>query len=426
MDTRPYVTVLFGSGASAPLGVPTMTSMVQQFKRAVRFDELRDLHAKRNREYRILSAILPFRSSVSLLGYSESNTKMRLEHETCVEEVNKQIRLIEEQLYPVYRNGYQLSYCLSEAESDCVDIELALSGLEEHYRQYIYWARILPLGTAHTPSWERPSDWRKLPIVDPPSNWMHLPILDPLLHHAAQEILNIRMGVIHFVFCRSGVRVSHECLQRVYEPIFSAFQGLSYDVFTTNYDTLLEQYFAGTDIKIERGIDVRGVFDPSRLWSNPHRPKVVKLHGSVDLFPSADGIRHNPHTEAPIIADGTKAEAFLMYPDHIESSTGEAFSLMLEQFKTSLNEARACLVIGHSLRDQRIRGLLSATGEQRDGFPVCIIDPDADIVVKRLPNKLRGSAIVINRRLENLGGAEISAVIRSILSRRNDAAEEGH
>ena len=48
MDTKQYIAVLLGAGASAAFGVPTMKSMVTEFERVTGLGELKELHAKKD------------------------------------------------------------------------------------------------------------------------------------------------------------------------------------------------------------------------------------------------------------------------------------------------------------------------------------------------------------------------------------------
>lgn len=366
MEKHVYVIALVGSGASVSLGVPTMASMVREFEQSVHFDTLRDLFARK---------------------------------------LFDQIQVMEDWLGRDSLRRYHIWWYLRKADPDSFDVEWALSHLRDH-RSFMP-SKLLGLMACD-------------PFIIGAYLGGHSPTLTmdeqsaACLHAMEDRTLELRALLLAFLLGRYTSSAPAEPLHDLYEPVFSAFQAFSYDVFTTNYDTLIEQYFAGTDVRVERGIDERGIFDVSRLRSSPSHPKVVKLHGSVDLFISADEIRYEPHAERSVLDGSPQAEACLIYPNAVESSTGKVYASMLEQFKSSLNEARACFIIGHSLRDQRIRQLLSMRSEQSNAFLVCVIDPHADDVLKRLPSRLRDSAIVIDRPLDNLRPSDLAAATRRV------------
>jgi NAD-dependent SIR2 family protein deacetylase len=366
MEKHVYVIALVGSGASVSLGVPTMASMVREFEHSVHFDTLRDLAER---------------------------------------ELFDQINVVEDRLGRDYVLRYQIWFYLRKADPDSFDVEWTLSHLRD-YRSF------MPPMLLHLMSYD--------PFIIGAYLRDHSPTLTidersaACLHAIKERTVELRALLLAFLLGRCTSSAPAESLRDLYEPVFSAFQAFSYDVFTTNYDTLIEQYFAGTDIKVERGIDERGIFDVSRLRSRTSDPRVVKLHGSVDLFISADEIRYEPHAEKSVLDGSPQAEACLIYPNAVESSTGRVYASMSEHFESSLNEARACFIIGHSLRDQRIRQLLSVRSEQRNAFRVCVIDPHPDDVVKRLPSRLRDSAIVIDRPLDRLRPSDLAAATRRV------------
>ena len=221
--------------------------------------------------------------------------------------------------------------------------------------------------------------------------------------------------LMRFVRRRCAVKTSSASLQKVYNPLFSKLNGFLYDIFTTNYDTLLERYFSSIGIVYERGIGKNGIFDPFRLQNTSYHPKIVKLHGSIDLYISPKGIRYSPIVDGKLLDDGTEVDDCMIYPNLIKYLENKPFSVLLDSFEVSLFQAAGCLVIGHSLRDQHIVELLRAVREQRKGFFICVVDPNGHAILNGLPSAMQRSAFAIEQHLEELQASDLVAVTRRIM-----------
>ena len=236
---------------------------------------------------------------------------------------------------------------------------------------------------------------------------------DLFLKTINKRMKDLRVTLMKFVRNRCAVSASVSSLKKTYGPLFNAVSSAPYDVFTTNYDTLIERYFAAVDVDIENGIDENWIFDPSRFEKHTNCPKIVKLHGSIDLYMSSKGIRYSPVADGGLLADGTKVGSCMIYPNLMKRLEDQPFATLLRQFRVSLNRSKLLFVIGHSLRDYHISQTIYEVHRQNNEFYVCIIDPNSKAIINGLPEGLRYKTIEINKCLEQLHAYDLSMIINN-------------
>lgn len=131
------------------------------------------------------------------------------------------------------------------------------------------------------------------------------------------------------------------------------------EIFTTNYDRVLERVISLAEIKVPTGREADGVVMRlnTALWDNPGEPlddgygRLTKLHGSVDWK------REN----GEIICGTTDAtgDIPILYPGFKGDPEEEPFSKFHEHLRAVVGKARAPIFIGFAFRDEYINGILS-------------------------------------------------------------------
>lgn len=156
------------------------------------------------------------------------------------------------------------------------------------------------------------------------------------------------------------------------------------DFFTTNYDRAVEASYeyegtATPDVTFEL---VRGFRRTPRSRTARWNPtdydrssadgltvKLYKLHGSLDW-------RRENGLVVEVAADEYVARNAVIYPLR-KPSPDEPFKALLALFEERIASAQVCVVIGSSLRDEHIRGIL-VKRLNADALHVVLVDPEIE------------------------------------------------
>ena len=150
---------------------------------------------------------------------------------------------------------------------------------------------------------------------------------------------------------------------------------LPVEIFTTNYDRVLETAIKVGKINVETGRrpdDVQPIQDMT-IWDNPGRPltrkrgRLTKLHGSVDWQRNQEGI---------IIRTGSaleNEEHLILYPGYKGEPNEEPFTKFHEHLQAVVQQASAAIFIGYAFRDDYINTILS---ELPSEIPKFVINKD--------------------------------------------------
>ncbi len=178
--------------------------------------------------------------------------------------------------------------------------------------------------------------------------------------------------------------------------------------YTTNYDTALEAYCERKRIPYHRGFtreagpSILSAFEIRR--ENPW--KIIKLHGSVDMYRLADGsIR-----DTGIISAGPKERTtsgipiegeLLIYPVHEKELFEFPFLDFFYDFGLRLRDSPVWCFVGFSFRDDPINRILRR--EATDEKKMLVIGPSASHVVEKNLPDLRGTVIPIDMSVGDPG-----------------------
>ena len=148
------------------------------------------------------------------------------------------------------------------------------------------------------------------------------------------------------------------------------------EIFTTNYDRVLERVIHGAKIDVETGLKPTSdqmVLDTT-FWDYPGHPldnnrgRLTKLHGSVNWQNSNEGII----VGNPIFTENHQNHVIL-YPGFKGKPDKEPFIKFHEHLRAVAGRARAAIFIGFAFRDDYINEILSSLPSR---IPKYVINKD--------------------------------------------------
>lgn len=174
-------------------------------------------------------------------------------------------------------------------------------------------------------------------------------------------------------------RPSMPYVQRVWNPTFqvlSLFESQTLDLFTLNYDPVIEMFCQKNNIPRACGFVSNGQefvwrndFTLPRSKSSP-LIRLYKIHGSVSWKGFEDRIVDSPLFGTGKLRDlsGHPAKDMLIYPVTGKVFYGEPYFTLINHFRQALLNARCCLIIGFSYRDEMIVDLLRFACRENNGI----------------------------------------------------------
>jgi len=169
-------------------------------------------------------------------------------------------------------------------------------------------------------------------------------------------------------------------------------------IFTTNYDFILETYCMSREIACENGEIGRDVCirrdNNGRLFDGSGVFKIRKLHGSINWYRNQRGKLRC--SERPVKL-GEKSlygdeivEEVLLYPVRGLYAYREPFYDLFADMKQNLERLNNWLAIGYSFRDKDIAGLfIDASGKNRN-LNLCLVGLNSDTVKAVAQDRLDG------------------------------------
>lgn len=189
----------------------------------------------------------------------------------------------------------------------------------------------------------------------------------------------------------------------------------SFDIFTTNYDAVIESAAAYFDIHLSRGLknDVWAYLDVAQwsVESDSQASLLTKLHGSVDWVWGRDEndlrvVRpnhpefHQDHQRRAIIFPGFKG-----VPEQ------EPFVSFHRYFAHSLSRATCIVFIGFAFRDEYLNKIIRENLAQ--GTRVVVVDPNPPKNLPLGPDRLGYDVISLTGK--GFGDAEVMSAIEAQL-----------
>ena len=194
-------------------------------------------------------------------------------------------------------------------------------------------------------------------------------------------LVSLRSIIRKILLTSFGINLDvRQTIEQVYDMVWSVIKDhgtKEFQVFTTNYDQVIETYAEETDLDIING------FEPyrrlSRIWTNmwdsgTDRPPLylAKMHGSIHWYKDDD----YRIVETGSIADRDADRDIMIAPtEGAKDYNEEPFSALIDRFRATLREVDVLLVIGFSYRDDEIVNIIKE--RLKNGMALISVSPDA-------------------------------------------------
>lgn len=164
--------------------------------------------------------------------------------------------------------------------------------------------------------------------------------------------------------------------REVYGPLLTSAVKNRLRIFTTNYDPIIEDTCETLALRFSENFiqrEGRDYFDPKYSHLSRGDIDIVKLHGSVWWYdiPELDVIERAPYLLGDISREGKRVRRLMIIPSAFKDIYGQPFFGLYLYFLHSMENTNLCIVIGHSLRDQYLTGIIESR----------LMDPDFRLVV---------------------------------------------
>lgn len=385
-ERKTDIVYFLGAGFSAPYGIPTMKDMVDGFEKEIEFkhlDELRRLHAykmdelstreledKRFKEH--MEDPLANKNTTYFWGGKYSNLNLTLydryktEREE-IERLDREISRIESKydIKEVHKTWRILNAKVEgEVLTGNLDIETILSrtSVENYLSCRRGLKRIIELYLSGVEEYEIENEYtlkaNLSSMLEPVESFDFLKakgrLTSEMINNTITRYLNKYRGlIVSYIrdvcsFCLDGNKIVRE-LDSLTVPLGS----FNIDLFTTNYDLVIENLLDGLDIPFELGIELDhrvGItyWDFNRIAESNNRIRLIKLHGSIDLYNTSDGriIKLPIPTAGGNLVDGREIHEMLIYPTQQKSVNDPPYCDMFKALVEAISQTKVLVFIG--------------------------------------------------------------------------------
>ncbi|TKJ43456.1 hypothetical protein CEE36_03730 [candidate division TA06 bacterium B3_TA06] len=218
-------------------------------------------------------------------------------------------------------------------------------------------------------------------------------------------------------------------VQQLRRLLLLRFQNLNIDLFTTNYDFVLENWLQGMSIAFELGIELdyrNGItyWDFRKIAESDSRWRIIKLHGSIDLYSTSDGriIKLPTPTAGGSLVDGREIHEMLIYPTQQKTMENKPYCDMFKALVEAISQAKVLVFIGFNFNynDKHIsEAVEKGIANNRQLKKVVVVKGHPEDSVKELL-KIKGLG---HKRIKGIAGlmpkrevvSEIVTTIREVL-----------
>ncbi|MBU4373756.1 MAG: SIR2 family protein [Candidatus Methanoperedenaceae archaeon] len=191
----------------------------------------------------------------------------------------------------------------------------------------------------------------------------------------AQDYSELERELLRFIR-EKCIRPDIEKGEEIYSNLFKLRKDFNLEIFTTNYDPIIENVCEKLNIPYADGFTPKGntgyfTWDPGSLYTQSLN--LFKLHGSVTWYKDSYG----RIIKFPIdISDKRDVQSVIIYPTEYKELFKPPFNRLYFEFSKSIFNSTNCLAVGHSFRDPYMRELLFEKMRQ-EGYKLTIVDPIA-------------------------------------------------
>lgn len=182
-----------------------------------------------------------------------------------------------------------------------------------------------------------------------------------------------------------------ENIAKIYDEFFKIIENpiensnsspshITINIFTTNYDRIIEEYFDGKGEELYDGFFFGNPWDPSSDYTGiiPGKKNYLfKLHGSIDYHSKGNEIVKGDNLSPTKTIDGTELKDLMIYPMREKEVYKDPFFTSLTSLKTNLLSEEICVVIGYSFGDEHIRNIFFDAVKRNLEIKIFMINPQA-------------------------------------------------
>lgn len=356
--TTPHRRVLlfFGAGNSRPFGIPTMSEMLDGFRREACFEEYEALQREP-----VPPDYLP--------DYEKVGWQRRYQE--------KYVRLMARSGFSDFTRMHYLWVGLTTLmQHQSRNIETLLSHLHDT-ASHLMSAKVIDSQQvlifdcfATADQSERYHDMASVEKAR---------VLAESINALGQEMA---ARVRDFIKAKCVVPLRRDDLRQRLDPLFDAVErsGARWDVATTNYDTIIETFLQARHTTFLDGSSVDGTFDAGKHYSNHSSPWLVKFHGSIDLYETTSGFRRIPSPDVRVLSDGSRVGNVMIYPGKGKSMGLKPFESLFRQFRLEMDGCSKAIVVGYSFPDQHVLEVFKGKARRDKTFKVELVDPRASCI----------------------------------------------
>lgn len=217
-----------------------------------------------------------------------------------------------------------------------------------------------------------------------------------------------------------------EKAKEIYKPLLELREKATIKIFTTNYDTAIENVCRDFQIEYNDGFAMRTFDDYKRFYPNllgNGNVQLYKLHGSVNWW--SDITRQVVFRLSLDLEGLAGVKTMMIYPAEIESAFNYPFNILQSHFISSLVDAKEVIAIGHKFRDVNISSPIKALLE-RQNLKLTLVSPDAEKTKETIFNNntnVEATADFIENWMPK-GVESISKDIKEFEKKRKERAKE--
>ncbi|MCK4735958.1 MAG: SIR2 family protein, partial [Methanophagales archaeon] len=183
-----------------------------------------------------------------------------------------------------------------------------------------------------------------------------------------------------------------ENIAKIYDELFKIIEKsnsspITINIFTTNYDLIIEEYFKRKGEELYDGFFFGNQWEPSSDYTGIIPGKkftLFKLHGSINYYYEGNKIVKRDILFPTKTIDGIELKDSMIYPTREKEVYKDPFFESLTRLKTSLLSEKICIVIGYSFGDEHIRNIFFDAVKRNPKIKILYGDKNLDGVIKNL------------------------------------------